>query len=262
MAMMGAALSTPAHIERAVRHVEGVAADLAQLGLHELAARAEAAKVLEGVDLVARGHRRMRGEDDLLAQLLPRGVEVPARLDAVRDQLDPREDRVAFVEVIEVDGKVQGAEGPDPSDPQEHLLGDAAVGRGVVEAAGDPAVALVHRLEQVERGDGVTLDLPHPALDLARGHPHAHAQARVAERARRKVAPRVVRIAVRANALDGIALRPSEDDAHNGEAEVAGGFHEVAREDAESARIGMELLVEPVLHREVGDERRHAERIR
>ncbi len=203
----------------------------------------------------------MRGEDDLLAQLPPCGVKVPARLDAVRDQLDAREHRVPFVEVIEVNGKVQGAERPDAPDPQEHLLGDAAVGRGIIEAASDPAVPLVHRLEQVERGDGVALDLPHAALDLARGHPHAHAKARVPERARRKIAPRVVGIAVRADALDGIALRPSEPDAHHGETEVAGGLHEVAREDAESARIGVELLVEPVLHREVGDERRHAERI-
>jgi hypothetical protein len=54
-------------------------------------------------------------------------------------------------------------------------------------------------------------------------------------------------------------LRPAEADPHHGKAEVARGLHEVAGEDAESAGIGVELLVEPVLHREVGDERRHAE---
>ena len=259
---LGHRIGAPGEAQPCHRHVEGVAADLPQLGLHQLAARPETVQIPDGVDLVARGHRGMSGEDDLLAQLLPRRVEVGARLDAIGDELDAREHRVPLVEVIEIDGKVEGAEGPNPPDAQEHFLGDAAVGGRVVEAAGDPAVPLVHRLDQVKGSDGVAFDLPHEALDLARAHPDAHAKARVAQGTRRKVAPRVVGIAVGADALDGIALRPAEADAHHGKAEVARGLHEVAGEDAESARIGVELLVEPVLHREVGDERRHVERIR
>jgi hypothetical protein len=57
-------------------------------------------------------------------------VEVGARLDAIGDELDPREDRVPLVEVIEIDGKVEGAEGPDSPDTQQHLLGNRQSGAG------------------------------------------------------------------------------------------------------------------------------------
>jgi hypothetical protein len=239
-------------------HVERVAADLAQLGLHELAAGAEASQGLDGVDLVAGRHGRVSGEDDLLARLPPRRVEVRPGLHPVGDQLDAGEDRVSLVEVVEVDRKVERAERSHAADAQQHLLGDAAVGGGVVQTARDPAVALVHGLEQEERRDGVAADAPDAARDLARGHAHADTDARVRERAGRVVAPLVVWIPVGPDPLDGVTLRPAEADTHDGQAEVAGRLHEIAGEDAEPAGVGVELLVEPILHREVGDERRHS----
>ncbi len=213
-------------------------------------------EILDGVDLVARGHGRVRGEDDLLAHLPPRCGEVEIGLHAVGDQLDAGEDRVPLVEMVEVDGQVKRAQGAHPADAQEHLLGDPAVGRGVVEAAGDPAVALVDGLEEEEGRDGVAGHAPHATLDLARGHPHPHAPARVGERVRGVVAPEVVRVAVGADALHGVALRPAQPHAHHGDAEVARGLHEVAGQHAQAPGIGRELLVKPELHREVGDERR------
>src|SRR5262249_59765012 len=91
---------------------ERVATDFPQLALDELAARAEAMEVLDGVDLVARGHRRVGGEDDPLAQLRPCRVEIGSRLDAVGDELAAREDRVSLVEVIDLHRQVEGAEAP------------------------------------------------------------------------------------------------------------------------------------------------------
>src|SRR5207302_11313062 len=77
----------------------------------------------------------------------------------------------------------------------------------------------------------------HDALPiyLARGHPHPHARARVGERVRGIVAPEVVRVAVGADALHGVALRPAQAHAHHGDAEVARGLHEVA--DRKSTRL-------------------------
>src|SRR5262249_27487755 len=166
------------------------------------------------------------------------------------------------VDVKRPGGRGGGAGGGPPADAEEHLLSDAAIRGGIVEATGDPLVALVHGLEQIQRRDGVASDLPHAALDLSRAHSHAHAHPCVLERARRMVAPGIVRVAVGTDALDGVALPPAEADAHHREAEITRRLHEVASEDAEAARIRGELLVESVLHREVGHERRHEKSIR
>ena len=120
IAMMGAAPSTCAHMARAVSPWSWATA------LARRARRSPATVMLNGsppisrispstssqlapsrrrsasgVHLVAGGHRRVGGEDDPLAHRLPRLLEGRARLHAVGDQLDAREDGVALVEVVE-----------------------------------------------------------------------------------------------------------------------------------------------------------------
>ncbi|PYM58938.1 MAG: hypothetical protein DMD79_18460 [Candidatus Rokuibacteriota bacterium] len=65
--------------------------------------------------------------------------------------------------------------------------------------------------------------------------------------------PLVDGVSAGADPLDGIALGPPEPHADDGRAEVVSGLDEVAGEDAEAAGVRRELLVEPELHREVGD---------
>ncbi len=237
------------------RHVEWVAADLGQLARHQLAPGAEPAQVRERVHLVARGHRGVGGEDDALARGQPRLPEGLPGFHAIGDHLDAREDGVALVEVVALDRQVQRVQRPHPADAEQHLLRHAAVGPRVVETPGDPQVPRIGGLEQVERGDRVAAHAPDAALDLARRDPHAHPRAGVGEAVGLLVGPLVVGIAVGADVLRGVALAPAEPDADHRQAEVARGLHEVAREHAEAARVGVELLVQAVLHREVGDQR-------
>ena len=239
-------------------HVERIAAQLPELGGDQLAAGPQPSQVGEGVDLVAGGHGGVGREDDPLPRRAPRLAEVHARPHAIGDQLDAREDGVAFVEVVEPDRQVERLERPRAADAEQHLLGDATVGPGVVEAVGDPAVTRVGGLEQVERSDGVASHAPDAAFDLAPPHADAHADLGVLEEIGRVMLPLVVGVAVGPDALHGVALRPAEADAHHRQPEVARRLHEVASQHAEPARVGVKLLVQAVLHGEVGDEGRAA----
>jgi hypothetical protein len=81
--------------------------------------------------------------------------------------------------VIDVHRKLEGAQGPHAADAEEHLLGETAVRSRVVETLGDPSIARIHRLEEIERGDGVPADPPHATFDLAGSHAHADPDAGV-----------------------------------------------------------------------------------
>src|SRR3990170_320746 len=112
----------------------------------------------------------------------------------------------------------------------------------------------MHGIEEEERGDGIAAHAPDAALDLPRGDAHADPHRRVHEEVHLLLVPLVQRITVRPDPLGDVALGPAQPDADHGKAEVARRFHEVAREDAESAGVGGELLVQAVLHGEVRDE--------
>ena len=236
------------------RHIERIAAQRAQLGGQEAAVRAEPVEIVERVRLVSRRHRGMSGEDDGGPHRLPRVFELMPRLHPVGDELEPGEHRMPLVEVVEVHRLVHGAEGAHAADTEQHLLGDAAVGAGVIEAAGDPQVARVGGLEEEERRDLVTRHAPHAALDFTGGHAHPHPRAGIGEEVGLVIVPLVHRLAVLADALGGVALGPAQSDADHRHPEVARRLHEVPGEDTETAGVRGELLVQPVLHREIRDE--------
>ena len=196
----------------------------------------------------------MGGEDDGRADRPPRVFELAPRLHPVGDELESGERRMPLVEVVEVDRLVHGLERAHAADAEQHLLGDAAVGARVVEAASDPEVARVGGLEEEERRDLVPRHAPHAALDFTRGDAHPHSGAGVGEEVGLVIVPLVHRPAVLADALGGVALGPAQPDADHRHPEIARRLHEVSGEDAESAGIRGEFLVQPVLHGEIRDE--------
>ena len=240
------------------RHVERLAADLAQLRLHEVARSAEPEKVADGVHLVAGGDRGVGGEHDPPPHLGPGAPEVGACRHPLGDHLEAGEDRVSLVEVVDVDVEPELAERADAADAEQNLLRHAAVERRLVEPASDPGVVTGDGLEEEEWRVAPALRPPDARLDLARRDAHPHADARVLEEVgpvRREV---VDRLPIGQDTLPRVAVEPAESDADHREAEVPPRLDEVAREDSETARIDRELLVEPVFHAEVRDGRGHA----
>jgi hypothetical protein len=238
------------------RHVERVAADRTHLGTRELQAGAHAAQVGERVLLVAGLHRGVRGEHGLLAHAGPRVGELQSRFHEFGDALEAREHRVTLVEVVGVHLQPQPAERAHATDAQHHLLRDARVGAGLVEAVRDPAVLLLDGLEQVERDVAVAVGHPHAQRHLAAADAHAHADLRVLEE--RGVEPRVllVRSAIGPDALHAVAALVQQAHGHHGGAQVVRGLDVVPGQDAEAAGVDGERFVEAVLHAEVGDDGR------
>ena len=234
-------------------HVEGIAADADHLLVAEVEVGAHLAEHAVVVGLVAGGHGRVGGEDDQVAHVGPGVLEGLAADHRLAHQLEAGEDRVALVEVVDVHLVAHGAEQPNPAHAQQHLLGDAVVVAAAVEAPGDPAEALLHRLDQIERRVAVAIALPRAALHLVPLHGHQEAHARVLEEVVLLCGELVVRIAVGADLLAGVALAPVEADGDQRLLEIACALDVIAGEDAEAAGVDGQLFVQPVLHAKIGD---------
>ena len=159
---------------------------------------------------------------------------------ALGDELEAGEDRMALVEVVRADAGWRQPQRARAADAEQHLLGDPAVGPGIVEPPRDPQVPGLGRLEEVERHDRVSAHAPHAALDPATGDADRDADARVLEEVGTVLVPFVHGLARRIDALGRVALGPAEPDADDGQPEVVGALQEVAGEDAEPARVGSE----------------------
>jgi len=116
------------------------------------------------------------------------------------------------------------------------------------------------RVEQVQR-DAAHAGLPGLSLDVAFSNPqgddHGLAVVQFDERDRCliEVGRRILLElpAVRSQALLEIALPIHQADADERNSQIAGALEVVAREDAQSAGVDRQALVNPELHREVGD---------
>ena len=243
----------PGQLEPRDRHVEGISADRPHLGRRELEARPHVPEVGHRVLLVAGLDRGVGGEDDPPAHLLPCLGEREPHLHALGDHLDPGEHRVALVEVIGRDRDAEPVERSHPSDPEQHLLGDASVRPGLVEARRHPAIARPVRLDQVERRIAVAVGDPHRARDLDPSHPHPHPHAGLAQEAAVVGRELIVRLALGVDPLDAVAALPSQPDRDQRELEIVCRLDEVSGQDAEAARVDGERLVETELHAEVSD---------
>ena len=104
----------------------------------------DAAEMLEeqviGERIVARGHRRVRGEHALRGDRLEPGLEAEARGQLLAQQLERQERRMAFVHVPDGGREAERAQRAHAADAEHHFLRDAVRLVAAVEAEGDVAV--------------------------------------------------------------------------------------------------------------------------
>ena len=113
-----------------------------------------------GCDFVACLDRRVGGEDDVRPDLGPGAIEALPRSHSLGDELQTREHRVPFIEVVDIWRNSERAQGAHAPDSQHDLLGYPLVLRASVEAPRDPAILLLRRFEQVERRIPIAIHLP------------------------------------------------------------------------------------------------------
>src|SRR5262249_34090949 len=156
------------------------------------------------------------------------------------------------------------AQRANAADTQDHLLADAHVGVAAVELGGDaPVLGGVLwdvGIEQVER-NAADLDAPDAGPDFAARERHTDQERRTVWLRfgdERQVEEVVFRIAFLLPAIDveilaEVTLAVHQADAHEGNAEVAGGLEVVAGEHAEASRVDRHAFVDAELHGEVAD---------
>jgi hypothetical protein len=240
--------------QRLVRLAAHVADPGLEIAPHQLA--------VEG--LVARRHRRVRGEHGGALHRRERLGQAVARLHPLARALERQERDVALVHVPHRGVDPERPQRPHSADPEHDLLAQPHLAPAHVEHAGDRAVRGV-----VERDVGVEHQHRHqPDLHLPDGSLH-HAAGQVdrdGEDASRRglhrlhrqprevvVGIRVLLEAVGVNRLAEVAGAIEQPHAHERHAEVARRLAVVARQHAQAARVDAERLVDPELHREVGD---------
>ena len=231
-------------INAAVTHV------FAEIFLHQLR--------VEGV--VARRHRRVRGEDaaggDRL-QGLDEGKFFPGHQHP--DPLQPQECRVPLVHVKNRRLDAHRVECPHPTDAQHDLLPHPHVVVAPVQLVGDvPVILRIGPKIGVEEEQAGQADphFPNLRLHFSPGHVQLdhHGSFPVGGQglADRQILENVVddaRLlpAVLVDALGEISEAVEQADRHERQAEVAGRFAVVARQDAETPRVDRQGLVETKL---------------
>jgi hypothetical protein len=146
-------------------------------------------------------------------------------------ELEARKDRVALVEVIDVDALAEGLKQADAADPEENLLSEAIFHTATVEALRDPTVFVALGLDEVERRRDVAVDIPGPARHALATDcdfdPHIDTAQRVARRLGIVVLDSRV-----TDDLTGVPLVPEQADTGQRDLQVADRLHVVARENA------------------------------
>src|SRR5215468_795890 len=105
--------------------------------------------------------------------------------------------------MVDVDLDAERAEEPHAADAEDDLLRDAVLGAAAVEPPRDPAIALVDRLEEIERREPGLVDAPRGERHLTAAHVHGDGDLGGREpgaRRRRKLVPHRAALA---DALDG-----------------------------------------------------------
>ena len=256
------------HVEVAVVGAEGegllgLAADLADPGIEVLADEL----AVEG--LVAGGHRGVGGEDGVALRPRP-GPRRGCRPSRTRSRARSRPRKATWPSFMcQTEGvDAERAQGAHAADPQHDLLAQAHLAPAHVEDARDRAVRGV-----VERDVGVEhehrhqahLHLPHRRVHDAPGQVDGHGQVAARGGLHRQhgqagevvVGVDVLLEAVRVHRLAEVAGAVEQAHPHEGHAEVARGLAVIAGQDPEAAGVDAERLVDPELHREVGDRPRH-----
>ncbi len=207
--------------------------------------------------LVAREHGRVRRKDDLLARRVHGVVQLHPVGRLLADQLDGREQRVALVEVVQVDLDAERPQRADAADAEDDLLRDARLARTAVKVRRRVGLGVARQVgvEQVQRGVAEGLGLPDLHAHVVALDGDGHLDAGVLDHVGAvRVGPEGVRgRPVGVDRLADIALPPQDAQPDERQAGVVRPLEVVAGEDAEPARVQLEGVVEAVLHAEVGD---------
>ena len=221
-------------------------------------------ELLRRVALVAGLERRVRGEDDVLANALERLVERHPRRDVLRDALERSQRRMALVEVQDVRPDVECLEHAGAAEAEQAVLREADVRVAVIGARRRPArhrVVLRQLGVEHSRETLPTWHAPDLERDLAAEDRHPQLQRlavlAVDERHRQLVRvvvePVLLLRAGQVEALNEVAAAVEDPDADHLQAAVARLLEHVARKHAEPARVAGQRGVHAELGREVGD---------
>ena len=201
-------------------------------------------------DLVAGGDGRVGGEDGGGLDVRDRVVGRHAVLDERADALDREEGGVALVHVEDVRVDAERLERTDAADAEQQLLADAVLAVAGVERVGEHL-----DLEQVER-DGMPTSLRQTLAEIvslssststvtsSRCKPSASGSTRSYSSVWRPASSMPWR---------EVAAAVEQPDADERHAELSRRLQVVAGEDAEAAAVDRQRLLDPELHREVGD---------
>ena len=229
-------------------------AKLAEVSLHHFARES----------VVARWHRRVRGENVGRRHDLQRGIEVEILLRAQNAHpFQGEEGGVAFVHVENVRVNPERAERVHAADAEHHLLPDAHFEIAAVELGGDEPIfrrVLGHiGVEQVKI-DPADVQLPDFREDFAIEDAHRNENARVLPPhfPNREVVEILIQAhgLLRAVAIDlllEIAVAIKQTDRDEVEVEIARRFAMIAGKNAETAGVIRNRFVKTELGRKIGD---------
>jgi hypothetical protein len=197
----------------------------------------------------AGGDRRVGGEDRAGPDRLDGGRAVEALLlDQAPDALQAEEAGVALVGVEHLRLDAEGAQGPDPADPEQDLLAQPVLASAAVQAVGDGplggGVLVDVGVEQQQRRPA-DLGPPHLGVEHGVGQVDGDEQGTpvaAEDQLERQLVGVERRIGLLLAAVGGeglaeVAGAVEEADADHGHAEVAGRLQVVAGEHAEPARV-------------------------
>ena len=215
--------------------------------------------------VVAGGHGRVGGEDDLAGNLHRGGFEVDALfLHTVADGLEDGEAAVAFVEVEHAGRDAHRLDGAETADTEQQLLTDAGARVASVEARSEFAVlgrvALNVGVEQEEIA-AADLDLPNFCTDRPAAGPDLHDDG-LAVGTDGGLHGELIDVGADVllllpsslvEALQEVALAVEQPDADQRNVEVGGALDVVSGEHAEAARVDRQRLMQAELGGEVAD---------
>ena len=170
------------------------------------------------------------------------------------DQFDTSQNSVTVVEVIDVHVDSQRLQGTYAADAEDHLLCNAFFLEPAIELSRQvPAgVARQRSVEEVKRRIAKGGAFPHLYAHLFVTDGYADDHARILERVVPVLVVTVVRAIVLVDELLGIVLTPQDTDPDHRPFGVRGRFQDVARQDAQTPGVDMQLFMQPELHAEVG----------
>jgi len=265
---LGHAVDVMAVVEREVGHVQHVVeAELDRAPVVGAVVVGEHAPHQRQRKLVvARGHRRVRGEH---AKRLDRHghlaghFQEPAPQHLLVAEFEQQQRRMPLVHVEAPDALVaQRAQHAHAADAEDDFLAQPIAIVAAVQVVGEPPVGLgvlgevaVEQQHRQRHAAGAAhVVAPGAQRDLATLDAHLRARRHLGEHRLRRPRLRLLGLpALGIEALAEVALAMHQRDRHHRHVAVGRRAHRVAGEHAEAAAVGRHRLVEADFHREVGD---------